>query len=348
VQFSTIIEPSTEYESIFASDGGNVSFTPVAASVKALDEANQASILDSEADALQMSQSQVDGQSTEIAQVKPDDSIPLAPPVAPVGGGGGGGSTSSASNGGGGGGGGGASGAVIDGYVQGAKVFIDMAGTGVFDATKDPFTYTLANGTYDFSNLDAGSIRFSTADLIANMKTHQVISVGGTDITTGAAMNILVAPAGVGYVTPLSTVYASASSSGSNGSANANSLLSGLNLSSADLNYDPVKALASGNASAANILKAGSSLLTIVNNATAMISQVSNDGKSATETAASVFSQIAALGGSGISNLLSSDASKSGSQLTTLLNKTLSDKGIDPGAFSGLVGATSSAVLPPP
>ncbi len=47
-----------------------------------------------------------------------------------------------------------------------------------------------------------------------NVYAGKIVSLGGTDITTGAAITILSAEAGSQYITPISTAYVSAGSSG--------------------------------------------------------------------------------------------------------------------------------------
>jgi hypothetical protein len=62
-------------------------------------------------------------------------------------------------------------GKVIDGYISGANVFIDLNENGLQDGN-EPFTTSDENGTYSFSNLDLES------------GIYKVIATGGTDTVT--------------------------------------------------------------------------------------------------------------------------------------------------------------------
>ena len=84
-------------------------------------------------------------------------------------------------------------GAVIDGYIEGAQVFLDINGNMVWDEGLEPVATTDAQGAYSFSTA-------------VNPAEYSVVALGGVDVTTGAEIDVLLAPIGVSYVTPISTL----------------------------------------------------------------------------------------------------------------------------------------------
>ena len=130
-----------------------------------------------------------------------------------------------------------AQGTVIDGYLSGATVFIDVNGNGQLD-TGEPSTTTDAQGNYTLPGGVAGTI----------------IAFGGTDISTGLEFKgALKAPSGSTVVTPLTTLVTDlVAREGSVANAEAAvframglaSLDSGINL----LTFDPVAAAQSTDA----------------------------------------------------------------------------------------------------
>ena len=85
-------------------------------------------------------------------------------------------------------------GRVIDGYVEGATVFVDLDGDSSLDAN-EVWALTDSQGEFIFAS--------ATADQLAG----RIVSLGGVDVTTLAAVDLLVAPEGNAFVTPVSTVY---------------------------------------------------------------------------------------------------------------------------------------------
>jgi hypothetical protein len=82
-------------------------------------------------------------------------------------------------------------GRVADGYVRGAKIFVDANHNGVADASEDTGAVTDAQGNFSLQTALQGSI----------------IAVGGTNIDTGLANTmVLKAPAGSTAINPLTTV----------------------------------------------------------------------------------------------------------------------------------------------
>ena len=170
--------------------------------------------------------------------------------------------------GGGGGGGGGVgalanamgfSGFVIDGYVSGASVYLDMNDNMQYDAGIDIQTTTDASGKFTFATSDTGG--------------HKIISQGGVDVSTQASIGTLVSASvggsTLGYITPISTLYTY---------GGGNDTLTKAGLTVDDLKYDPVAALtaSSANASAAKVLQTGQSLLTLISNTTAIVTAASS------------------------------------------------------------------------
>ena len=83
-------------------------------------------------------------------------------------------------------------GAVVDGYVRGATVFIDTNNNGRLDAPEETSTTTDVNGNFV---------------LPKNIGTGKIVAFGGTDIMTGKPFQgVLTAPVGSTVVNPLTTL----------------------------------------------------------------------------------------------------------------------------------------------
>jgi len=143
------------------------------------------------------------------------------------GGGGSSGGSSSAS----------ASGKVIDGYVRGATVFVDLNNNGTFDSG-EPNTKTNANGDYSLSPVTQGA---------------KLVSFGGTDVSTGnpstLVLSTVVSAAGTvsnAHMSPVTTLIAQLAGAGATPAALAaaqtkvNSLL-GLPSTTNLLAVDPIQ-----------------------------------------------------------------------------------------------------------
>ena len=92
-----------------------------------------------------------------------------------------------------------ASGKVIDGYVSGATVFVDLNNNGTFDSG-EPNTKTNANGDYSLSPVTQGA---------------KLVSFGGTDVSTGnpstLVLSTVVSAAGTvsnAHMSPVTTLIA--------------------------------------------------------------------------------------------------------------------------------------------
>lgn len=150
--------------------------------------------------------------------------------LAACGGGGGGGSSASAS----------LSGVAVDGYLQGASVFLDVNRNGILDAG-EPSTTTDANGRY--------TLEYSSVS--SSVKGLPIVVTGGIDSDTGYAFaGRLSAPvdlaASAQVVSPLtSLVDALVAQGAATDAAAARAMVaSALGLSAADLLKDPVAAIA--------------------------------------------------------------------------------------------------------
>ncbi|NBV72381.1 MAG: hypothetical protein EBR60_10160, partial [Burkholderiaceae bacterium] len=223
------------------------------------------------------------------------------------------------------------SGSVIDGYVSGATVFIDLDNDKTLDwvdANADG-QWTVGEGEAWTTTDSSGTYTFASG---VNAKAGSIVSLGGTDITTGAAITILTAEAGSQYITPISTAYVSAGSSGA-------ALLASMGLSAADLLYDPVS---STSVNATTVLKTGSSLLTIINNASALATELG--GISATAAANSAFSTLANLSSTALTNLFGTSSAAASASMTSFLTSSLNSSGIDTTNYSSAISATASSV----
>jgi len=263
-----------------------------------------------------------------VAEVDPESSGLFFPPLA--GGGGGGG----AFGGSGGGGGATMAGAVIDGYVFGAKVFLDLDGDFEFD-DDEPYAFTNELGAYSFATT-------------VNPADYNVVSLGGIDMQTLAGIDTLIAPGDVPYVTPISTVFTYAERGGDGQGA---TLLSDLGLTAADLAYDPVAAATGGGDGADQatvVLRTGAALLTVVSNAAALYDGLAGDGDTAAASR-QVFSTMVSLGGASLNNLVNGDQTNSQNVFKDIVYGTLasatgqSDADLRT-AFSGLVDASAVEV----
>jgi VCBS repeat-containing protein len=269
----------------------------------------------------------------EIAEVDPESSGLFIPPVAGGGGGGGaavatnpgvsdvpaaggGGSDVGGSDVGGGaaaGGGGGGpvatvmAGAVIDGYVKGSHVFLDLNGNYKFDSG-EPDAWTNLNGEYSF-------------ETTVNPADYNVVALGGLD--GGAQIQILIAPGSSTYVTPISTIFSYADASGSGQGA---SILEVLGLSVDDLSYDIQAEVEEGGDAAddaATALRTGASLLTAVANAAMLVDVLAGDGD--LELASrKVFSTMSSFGGEALNNLVNGTSDQCKDAFTEIVYETLS------------------------
>lgn len=105
-------------------------------------------------------------------------------------------------------------GTAVDGYIKGAKVFIDLNKNGKLDA--DEYTDANSNGVVDDEDYDASAGLYKTEDTPSSFGTFELSTdatdyvitlTGGIDIATGKEFyGVLQAPAGSTVITPLTTV----------------------------------------------------------------------------------------------------------------------------------------------
>lgn len=217
----------------------------------------------------------------QIAEVEPESDGLFVPPLI-VGGGGGGGLAL-----GGGGAGAAVSGAVIDGYVDGARVFLDIDGDYVWDQDSEPSAIT-EGGFYSFSTTVDPSL-------------YNIVAVGGLD--GGTSVDILVAPGANPYVTPISTLYASAEDASEGQGA---VLLEQLGLSADDLTYDVYDVAAAGEdgaGQAATALRTGIALLSVAATVGNLYGNLVPDADTATGVQAA-FSALSGVSASDLASLI--------------------------------------------
>lgn len=177
---------------------------------------------------------------------------------------------------------GGLEGVVVDGYVAGATVFVDLDGDGVLSPF-EPSTTTDAQGNFSFPS---GENHFG-----------QIVSVGGTDIATGKPFTgSLTAPAGSTVVNPLTTLLDQISSTpGVNVASAKAQVLTALGLDpSTDLqSFDPIATAANPSATdaqkalALKVQAAAAKVNTIVEQTSALLrgTGVSENTNSSTSAA---------------------------------------------------------------
>ncbi|MEL0224850.1 MAG: hypothetical protein VXA12_11425, partial [Gammaproteobacteria bacterium] len=168
------------------------------------------------------------------------------------------------------------SGAVIDGYVAGSFVYADLNGNGIFD-NGEPSTTTDEVGAYTFA---------TTASLVG----VSIIAEGGIDQDTLAPVEFLKAPAGVTYVTPVSSLAAYATEGITDEAeleASLTSFMTSMNFTFEDLSVDPVVAYDTN----PELLEAGASILTAVAASSSLLSGLTDEDEK--DLAANFFETLA-------------------------------------------------------
>ena len=217
---------------------------------------------------------------------------------------GGGGSSSSGSSG-----SSGFSGRVFDGYVANMDVFIDLNGNLQWDEGELK-TVTGADGSYAFSEdapVGAMIVALGNADTM--------------DISTGANVDMLVASAGMQYISPLSSAYAFAANDDER-----DALLTAVGLET--LNFDPiaiVQAMADTGsaefADAATMVKSGAALLSLASNTASIASGIT--GSDTTTATRAFFSALATQGEEALSDILVGVDEADSSTVLALIKGTL-------------------------
>ncbi|WP_419740491.1 Ig-like domain-containing protein [Ruegeria sp.] len=179
-------------------------------------------------------------------------------------------------------------GTVVDGYLVNATVFQDLNGNAIFDAG-EPNTTTDAQGNYSIT-LDPSN------------PTAKIVSIGGTDSSTGQAFTgTLTAPAGSTVITPLTTlvqslVEASADSDTPLTAAEANEQLAaalGLGSDTNLLELDPVEEIENASdPSDAAAFAAAAQVAAIISAAAATQSDAQGSSDASEAVAASLAQQL--------------------------------------------------------
>jgi len=174
------------------------------------------------------------------------------------------------------------SGKVIDGYLAGATVFIDVNGNDKLDAG-EPSTTTDANGGF----------------VLRTNLSGPIVAQGGRDISTGFDFEgTLRAPAGSTVVTPLTALVAElVEQKGLSVSAASNQVMQAIGQSSLagkiDLTrFDPVAEIAKGTDGALAVQKAGVAIVTMINELSDALAPDASAG-ALTGVSSGVFSVLA-------------------------------------------------------
>ena len=175
-------------------------------------------------------------------------------------------------------------GKLVDGYIAGATVFVDLNKNGQLDAG-EASTVSDAQGNFTLPQGLNGPI----------------VAIGGRDISTGLDFTgVLKAPAGSTTVTPLTTlVNELMTSSGLSATAAQDRVLDAVGLSALKGNVDltkldPVAGAAAGTAGALDLQKAGVMVATMVSSLTVKVQQTAGAGVDKhDEIASGIFAQVA-------------------------------------------------------
>jgi hypothetical protein len=100
--------------------------------------------------------------------------------------------------------------------------------------------------------------------------------------------------------------------------------------------------VSSTSANASTVLKTGSSLLTIINNASALATELG--GVSSAAAANSAFSSLANLSSTALTNLFGTSSTDASASMTTFLTGALNSSGINAANYSTAISATASSV----
>ena len=168
------------------------------------------------------------------------------------------------------------SGAVIDGYVKDSFVYADLNGNGAYD-----------NGEPSATTDELGAYTFSTTASLAGVS---IIAEGGIDQDTLAPVEFLKAPAGVTYVTPISSLAAYATEGITDEAeleASLTSFMTSMNFAFEDLSVDPVAVYETDPA----LLETGASILTAVATSASLLAGFT--GSDEKSVASDLFQRIA-------------------------------------------------------
>ncbi len=162
---------------------------------------------------------------------------------------------------------------VIDGYVQGARVFYDTDGDGKYDVG-EAFAITDADGNYKLFVDNEKLVSGGKGNLIAELDWKEgEVQHFATDKFTGKLLSgDLIAPEGFSYITPLTTLVALTVEKGQDPVLLAKSIADGLGLTASLQNYDPFASMTSTDptvaAQAELVFKAQQMVFTVMQAAT--------------------------------------------------------------------------------
>lgn len=188
-------------------------------------------------------------------------------------------------------------GKVADGYVRGAKIYIDENGNGIADTAEDTGVVTDATGGFSLTTTKKGPI----------------IAVGGVNIDTGIANTlVLKAPSGSSIINPVTTMIQGyvASHPGATAETAETAIQNSLGLPNVDLlTYDPLSAADANSVAVQRTLAQLASILTLA----------ASDPKGGTATDADKLATMDAV----IANLLKAVGDGTGAALDLSVGATL-------------------------
>lgn len=220
-------------------------------------------------------------------------------------------------------------GSVIDGYVSGASVWVDRNRNGVFD-DGDLSVLTNASGNYTFT--DSSLLKDSSG------VAYDIYSSGGVDTSTLASIGTMKSGGGSKYITPISTLYAYTDEA----------TLTKAGLTIADLAYDPQATLDKGTVGdtatsrAALVMQTGQSLLTLLSNTSAILSEVSGTSQVDALKLAFVGIQSELQSSASVADVLK-DSTKTSSVLGKVLSNATGDANAS-STYAGLIDFASSSI----
>ncbi|GAB6051994.1 hypothetical protein JCM17960_08140 [Magnetospira thiophila] len=211
------------------------------------------------------------------------------------------------------------SGQVVDGYLAGARVFVDVDGDGTWDSGED-YTFTDDSGNFNLSTTQTGVLTTS----------------GGTDIETGLDFTgTLTAPSGSTVITPLTTLIQNQVAAGADAATAEANVAASLGLEGYDLlNADP-QALAE----AGDVELMRQSVM-VANMVTQVAGALQGQGVSTAEAMAQAFEALTGLTDGGTLDL--TDAAN----METLVSDAAAGAGVqvDAQAIGGVLANANQAI----
>lgn len=205
-------------------------------------------------------------------------------------------------------------GVAIDYYLKDALVFADkLPGNGVLD-DDEPFTYTDANGKWEFTGDNANA-------LLALGTDYEFVTKGGTDIATGKPfVGLMKAPAGAEVITPITSLKVELKNAGVPEAEIASTVETITGLPAAKQDIDPV--------TDADAMKAVQKVALVVNTLTKTTSGASTDTETLQGTQKTVYASLAKVvkdkkDNNALNEVKIDDTSTSTAGLTKLMEETV-------------------------